>query len=182
MNLNKKEIFKALSDDATYGTTAHIIALGTFGDDIYDMDPLELFMNLEDEYKVEMSDDLADKLQAILLATTTNAFFEDPVAFRAIANTLLEGDPGFDGFDNVTTTEVLWSIYEVELNHEGTEFTPAVSALINKEIDNEGEDVDTLDEAMNSSYHQRAIRVFRKELEEQLQLVGVEDYALPEVD
>jgi len=182
VKLDRKEVFKALSDDATYGTTAHVIALGTFGDDIYDMDPLELFMNLEDEYKVEMSEDVAEKLQAILLATTTAAFFEDPVAFRAIANTLLEGDPGFDGFDNVTIPEVLWSIYEVELNHEGTEFAPAVAALINKEIDDEGEDVDTLDEAMHSSYHQRAVRALRKELEEQLAAIGVDDFALPEVD
>ena len=74
-----KQAFKALADDATFATTAHVIALNTFGDEIYDMDPLELIMALEDEYKMEMSEEVAEKLQAILLATTTSAFFEDPV-------------------------------------------------------------------------------------------------------
>jgi ribosome recycling factor len=181
VNLDKKEIFKALSDDATYATTAHVIALGTFGDDIYDMDPLELFSALEDEYKSELSEEVAEKMQAILLATVTDAFYEDPMAFRAIANTLLEGDPGFDGFDNVTVPEILWAIYEVELNHESRNFSPKVANMIEHELENEGEDIDTLDEAMNSTYHQRSVREFRRELEEQLAAVGVEDYRLPDI-
>jgi hypothetical protein len=182
MAVDPKQAFKALADDATFATTAHVIALNTFGDEIYDMDPLELISALESEYKVEVSEEVAEKLQAILLATTTSAFFEDPVAFRAIANTLLEGDPGFDGFDDVTIPELLWAIYEVELNHEGTDFSPMVERIIKEEIENDGEDIDTLDEAMNSSYHQRAIREFRDDLAGQLAPFGVSRSDLSPVD
>ena len=119
--IDKKEAFKALSDDATFGTTAHVIALATFGEDIYEMDPLELFMNLEDEYKMELSSEVAEKLQAILLSTTTDAFYEDPTAFRAICNTLIEGDPGFDGFDNRFLDQVirLTKVKGVSKHHSG---------------------------------------------------------------
>jgi hypothetical protein len=177
-----KQAFKALADDATFATTAHVIALNTFGDEIYNMDPLEVIMALEDEYKVEVSEDVAEKLQAILLATTTSAFFEDPVAFRAIANTLIEGEPGFDGFDDVTIPEILWSVYEVELNHEGSEFSPAVTRIIQEEIENDGEDIDSMEEAMSSSYHQRAVRELRFDLAKQLAPFGVTSADLPPVD
>tara|TARA_B100000579_G_scaffold95302_1_gene75422 strand:- start:77 stop:637 length:561 start_codon:yes stop_codon:yes gene_type:complete len=181
-DLNKKEVFKALSDDATYGTTAHVISLATFGEKVYEMDPLELFMALQDEYKMEISDEVCEKLQAILLATTTDAFFEDPVAFRAISNTLIEGDPGFDGFDNLTVPEILWAIYEVELNHEEMEFSPAVSKLIEKELEEEVEDIDEVEEAIQVPYYHRAIRALRSELAEQLEAVGFANHELPSVD
>ena len=180
--IDKKEAFKALADDATFGTTAHVIALATFGEDIYQMDPLELFMNLEDEYKMELSDEVAEKLQAVLLATTTDAFYEDPVAFRAICNTLIEGDPGFDGFDKLTVPEIMWSIYEVELNHPGTEFSKTIASIIEKEIEEEVEDIDELDEAIQLTYYQRAMRELKDDLDEQLTAVGFDNHGLPEVE
>jgi len=180
--IDRKEAFKALSDDATFGTTAHVIALATFGDEIYQMDPLELFMNLEDYYKMEMSNEVAEKLQAILLATTTDAFYEDPVAFRAICNTLIEGDPGFDGFDKLTVPEILWSIYEVELNHPGMDFARSIKLMIEKELEEEVEDLDELDEAIQVPYYQRAIRELKDDLDNQLVSVGFENHGLPSVE
>jgi len=180
--LDKKEVFKALSDDATFGTTAHVIAIATFGEEVYQMDPLELFMNLEDEYKMEISDEVCEKLQAILLATTTDAFYEDATAFRAIANTLIEGNPGFEGFDNLTVPEILWSIYEVELNHEPIEFSASVNKLIATELEEEVEDMDEISEAMEVPYYQRAVRDLRGELAEQLVAIGFEQHNLPSVD
>lgn len=180
--IDKKEAFKALSDDATFGTTAHVVALATFGEDIYEMDPLELFMNLEEAYKMELSDEVAEKLQAILLSTTTNAFYEDPTAFRAICNTLVEGDPGFDGFDNLTVPEILWSIYEVELNHPGMEFSKSISSMIEKELEEEVEDLDELDEAIQVPYYHRAMRQLKDELSEQLEKIGFANHGLPELE
>lgn len=180
--IEKKEAFKALSDDATFGTTAHVIALATFGEEVYTMDPLELFMNLEETYKMELSDEVAEKLQALLLATTTDAFYEDATAFRAICNTLVEGDPGFDSFDNLTVPEIMWAIYEVELNHPGGEFSKQVQEIIEKEMEEEVEDLDELDEAIKVPYYHRALRQLRDELAEQLELVGFSNHSLPKVE
>ena len=179
--IDKKEAFKALSDDATFGTTAHVIAIATFGEEIYEMDPLELFVELERHYKVEVSDEVCEKLQAVMLATTTDAFYEDATAFRAIANTLIEGEPGFDGFDNLTVPEIMWSMYEVGLNHPGAPFSNQVSKLIEKELDEEVEDMDELTEAIELPYYHKALRSLKIELAEQLDAVGFDNHELPTV-
>ena len=105
--IKPQSIVKLLSDDATFGTIAHLIASFKYGDALYEMDTLELFAELEEDFKVELSEHVRQRLQAILLATTTDAFYEDPEAFRAITNTLLEGDPGFMFFDDLTVPEIL---------------------------------------------------------------------------
>ncbi|NDB66314.1 MAG: hypothetical protein EB168_11720, partial [Euryarchaeota archaeon] len=147
-DLDKSEVFRLLADDGTFATVAQIIAIKTFGDDALIADPLVLIADLEDEYGMEMSEKVAERLQAINLATTTDAFYEDVTAFRSIANTLIDGDPGFDGFDDLTITEMLWAVYEVELHHEETEFSNQVSQLIQLEIENDGEEMNDLDAAL----------------------------------
>ena len=145
--IDKKVAGDLLSDDATFGTVAHIIAFLAFGEEIYAMDTLELFANLEDEFSIEMSDDVRQKLQAIMLAVSTDAFFHDPEAFRAVTNTLVEGDPGFAAFDDLTIPEILWANYEVSLNHPGADFSPQVEKLIDRELKEEGAPLDSLEEA-----------------------------------
>lgn len=179
--MDKSEVFKLLSDDGTFATTAQIIALKTFGDEAFEMDPLVLIAGLEDEYGMEMSEDVAEKLQAITLATTTDAFYEDPTAFRSIANTLIDGDPGFDGFDDLTITEILWAIWEVELHHEEMDFAPGVAALIQKEIENDGEEMDELDQAMESPHYQKVINILRDQLIEQLAAIGIPPGEVPAI-
>ena len=179
---DKKEAGNLLTEDSTFGTVAHIIAYQAFGDEMYAMDPLELYANLEEEYRVNIADDVQQKLQAILLATSTDAFFQDPEAFRAICNTLVEGDPGFLTFDDLTIPEILWSSYEVSLNHPGTEFSPQVQSLIDRELKEEGADLDSLEEAEDVPYFDRAITSLRNEMVEQLERMGMDSGKLPPIN
>jgi len=179
--MDKSEVFRLLADDGTFATTAQVIALKTFGDEAFEMDPLVLIAELEDEYGMDMSEEVAEKLQAITLATTTDAFYEDPTAFRSIANTLIDGDPGFDGFDDLTIVEILWAIWEVELHHEEIDFSASVAALIDKEIENDGEEMDELDEAMKSPYHQKIVEELRRQLIEQLSAIGIPPGEVPAI-
>ena len=179
--MDKKEAGNLLTEDSTFGTVAHIIAYSAFGDEMYAMDPLELYANLEDEYRVNVAEDVQQKLQAILLATSTDAFFHDPEAFRAICNTLVEGDPGFLTFDELTIPEILWSSYEVSLNHPGTEFSPQVQRVIDRELAEEGEDLDDLEEAEDLPYFDRAVNRLRDEMVEQLDRLGVDSKKLPPI-
>jgi hypothetical protein len=174
-----KEIFRLLSDASTFATTALVICLKNFGTDTFTMDPLELIAELEDRFKVELNNDVAEKLQAITLAVSTDAFYEDPVAFRAICNTLLNGEPGFDGFDNVTILEMVWSIYEVDILHGGAEFSSKVISMIQHEVDNDGEDIDDIEMAMSGDYVTRAIQELRWDLLEELAIYGVDESDLP---
>ena len=166
-----------LSDDSTFATIAHIIAYGTYGDDTYNMDVLELFQNLADDYKTELSQDVCQKLQAIILATTTDAFFQDKEAFRAVCNTLIEGDPGFMIMDDLTVIEILWSTYEVSLNHPGSDFSNAVQLLIDKELREEG--VDSEEEAEEMPYYDRAMDSLTASFKKQLRKLGLDANTLP---
>ena len=166
--LQPKSVVKLLSDDATFGTVAHIIAISKYGEAVYEMDILELFADLEEDYRVELSEDVRQKLQAIILATSTDAFYQDPEAFRAIANTLIEGDPGFMFFDNLTLPEIMWAMYEVGLNHPGTDFSAAVKKLIDSEVNDEGLDFEDLDEAEEIPSVEATLSNLRNELIEQL--------------
>lgn len=179
--VDPKAAHRLLSDDATFATTALVIALKSFGAEALQQDVLELILDLEEEFKVELSEKVSERLQAIQLATTTDAFYEDVTAFRAIANTLLDGDPGFDAFDDVSIIEILWAIYEVEMHHEKIDFTRPVAHIIQVEIENDGEEVTELDEAMGSSYHQNIMRELRVDLVAQLGQIGVPEGDVPEV-
>ena len=178
---DKKEAGNLLSENSTFGTVAHIIAYKAFGDEMYAMDPLELYANLEDEYRVNVAEDVQQKLQAIILATSTDAFFHDPEAFRAICNTLVEGDPGFLTFDDLTIPEILWSNYEISLNHPGTDFSPQVQRVIDRELMEEGQDIDSLEEAEDMPYFDRAITALRDEMAEQLERIGMDAGKLPPI-
>ena len=177
--INPKAVVKLLSDDATFGTIAHIIASMKYGDAVYDMDILELFAELEDDFRVQLSDQVQQKLQAIMLATSTDSFFEDPESFRAIANTLVEGDPGFLVFDNLTIPEILWSIYEVRLNHPGTEFSPAVKRLIDSEVQDEGLDLEDIDDMEAIPAVENVMTELRNEFIEQLGSLGLPTENVP---
>lgn len=179
-DINPKAVVKLLADDATFGTIAHVIASIKYGPSIYDMDILELFAELEDDFKVRLSDHVQQKLQAIMLATSTDAFFEDPEAFRAVANTLVEGDPGFLIFDNLTVPEILWAIYEVRLNHPGTEFSPAVKRLIDFEAKDEGLDFDDISEKDVVPAVENVMLGLRGEFAEQLEMLGLSSTSLPD--
>ena len=180
-SLNPRSVAKLLNDDATFGTVAHAIASITYGEKLYEMDVLELFAELEEDFKIELSEDVRQKLQALLLATSTDAFYEDPEAFRAIANTLLEGDPGFMFFDNLTIPEIMWAIYEVSLNHPGGEFSPAVEKLINQEIEDEGLDLEDLDDAEESPSVDALMQKLRDEFIEQLDSIGLPTTHVPKL-
>ena len=180
--LNKEEATKALSDDSTFATVAHAICILTFGETLYEMDPLDIFMSLQEEYGIELSDAVSERIQAIMLATSTDAFYDDPEAFRAIANTLLEGDAGFLMMDDLSIPEILWAVYEVGINHGDRDFAPAVERLINKEIENEGiEQVDELEEAEQIPYFDQAIEELRDTLMSQLNAIGLNGGTLPSV-
>jgi hypothetical protein len=175
--MNKSVAAELLADDSTFATVAHIIAYSTYGDDMYGMDILELFQNLEDDYKTELSQDVCQKLQAIVLATTTDAFFQDKEAFRAICNTLIEGDPGFMIMDELTVIEILWSTYEVSLNHPGTDFSASVQGLMDRELQEEG--VDSEEEAEDMPYYDRAMDSLTLKFKKQLIKLGLDATALP---
>lgn len=178
--LNPKAVSAALLDAATYATVLHVILLSQYGEDIYEVDPIELYARLKDDFGVQLPEANEQRIQAILLATSTDAFYDDVRAFVATCNTLLAGDPGFEDMDELSVAEIFWGLYEVELNHGEEEPCPEIQALIAKEVDEEAEDSTGVEE-LRPNYVLRELAEHRTNLRKQLVAIGIRDFDLPSV-
>jgi hypothetical protein len=181
-HLKPETVSRMLADDGTLATCLQIIALAAYGDDIYKVDAMETVMRLEEDFHARLTDDNENKLKAILIATSTDVFYEDPEACRAIGNTLLVGDPGLDQLDPLTIPELLWALYEVELNHGPREVLTGVQALIDQVL--EGEMTDPEGDPIQEDPYQYAwdfVRAMHKRLGDQLADLGVPGEYLPPI-
>jgi hypothetical protein len=188
--LNRDAVAKLLADPETLATTLHVIVLNEFREALYDMDMLEILRDLEDKYGCRVSEQAENRLNAILLAVTTDAFFDDLEAFKAICNSLSSGDIGDtveNAFDEVTVPEIMWAVYEVGINrdHEG-DFAGDISAFIERTLESEANDPDAeIDEPEDVTalpYMERYVSELRTDLRIQLTLLGVDAQALMKLD
>lgn len=178
--LNPREVTAALNDAATYATVLHVIMLAQYGEDIYEVDPLELYARLKDDFGANLPEANEQRIQAILLATSTDAFYDDIRVFTATCNTLLAGDPGFESMDELSVAEIFWGLYEVELNHGEEEPCPEIQQMIAREVDEEAEDSTGIEE-LRPNYVLRELAEHRTNLRKQLLKIGIKDFDLPPV-
>lgn len=140
--LDPKVVYRMLSDDGTFATCLQIICLAAYGEAIYQEDPLEILLRLEEDFHARVTTSNENKLKAILLATSTDIFYENPEAFRGTCETLTNGDPGLEIVEELTVPEALWGVYEVELNHGPNPLSPPVQAFLDRVIAGEGDDIE----------------------------------------
>ena len=181
--LDQKAVYRAITDDATCATVLHIIALSQYGEDIYTIDILELLARLEEDFGGRVTEDNESKLNAIILAVSTDMFYQDTEAFRAICNTMLSGDPGLGEFDELTLPEILWGIWEVGVNREPGDFSPAIKKIIDHASSTEyasPEDTTLPDDPdAGYGYAQNIMDTQKTHLEHQLFQIGVDPQDLP---
>lgn len=130
--LDPKAVYRLLADDGAFATSLHIVLLAAYGPSIYEVDPLELILRLEEDFNVRVTDLNENKIKAILLATATDLFYDNPEAFRGTCETLTNGDPGVEVVEILTIPEVLWGVWEVELNHGATDLSPRVQDILDR--------------------------------------------------
>ena len=179
----RKEIFKLLEDDGAFATVLHLIALEAYGPDIYEVDAMEVVLRLEEDFNAKLTQENEDKLKAMIVATATNAFYEDAEAFRGICETLSNGDPGVELLDSLTGPEVLWGLYEVELNHGPHELNPSVQALVDQVLASEGLDPEDESYSQDAHAHYWAyMRETHERLANQLKGIGIHPQNIPPVE
>ena len=152
--LNKKAVYRALADEDTFATVLHGICLTTYGEDVYKMDSVDLYAQLESDYGVWPAEDNENKIQAILSAVSQPYFYQDVTMFQTVCRTLFGGDPGLTdlGVDDTTLLEILWGRYEVEVNAEDIPMSDAVMEYIEQSIDEEENDMDMSEEDVLTQY------------------------------
>lgn len=179
--LNKQGVFEILQDPDTYATVLLCICLINYGDETFKVEPIVLFQWLKEDFGTELHEDNENKLQALLVALTTDFFFTDLDVFQNICKTLSSGDPEITDTnfmsDPVTIPEVMWGIYEVSLNSEDTiidnmPFSKQIDAFIDNTLDN---DVDEQDDDTISPQTNNIVADNVSQLKEQLSKIGISD-------
>lgn len=172
-----------LADPDSSATVLHLILLATYGDELHGddepMDPVELWLRVKEDYHVVVPEENENKINALMFALQTDAFYDDPLAFTSICSALYSGDLGdmVDGvMEDLTISEMLWGIYEVELNRgDSQDFCTAIDQLIDEVTQNEAESNEDLEEEEVIPYYQRFVEEQRDDMFVQMKLLGVDD-------
>jgi len=182
---DKRVAGELLEDPDTFATTLLTILLAAYGEGVMGWDPLEVYAAVKDDFRVVIPEENENRLNAIQLALTTGAFYSDPLAFRAIASALADGDIGDVAtgvLEDLTVPEILWAVFEVGLLLENEpELSPQVEAVIQAEVDDEAQDDEILDPEDVLPYHEVGLTRMKIELMSQLQRLGVKAAELAEL-
>ena len=177
--LNKQGVFNALQNPETYATVLLAICLINYGNETFQVEPLVLFQWLKEDFGTELHEDNENKLQAILIALTTDYFFTDLSVFQNICKTLESGDPDLSAenllADAATIPEIMWGVYEVALNSEdqiidNLPFSPQVDNFITKVLDTDVDDFDDTDIALQQA---DVVKNNVAEMKEQFHSIGI---------
>jgi len=117
----KKQAADLLRDESTYGVVLMAILLVEYGYSIFAKDVLEVYQDVKEDFDAILSEEGENRLNAMLLATTTDGFYTNVDIFDAICTSLYDGDLGdlVDGLMEPTTVpEMLWAYYEVGLIYD----------------------------------------------------------------
>lgn len=182
-----------LADTETTATVLHMIILAAYGDEVYgsiehgieQADPVELWLRIKEDFSVTVPESNENKVNALMLALSTEAFYDDPLAFISICNALYSGDLGdlVDGaLEDLTMPEMLWGIYEVELNRGESEgFALPIDRLIDEIIRNEAEDNEDLEEAEVVPYYEKFVAEMRDDMLVQMRMLGVDESVIKKI-
>lgn len=114
----KYSIRDALESDQTKATVLHAILRNKYGEEWYDWDLATIALEVQDDFQAELSSSAGNRIGALQLLMTSDAFFKRLDAFMAIADAMATGEPFFDVFDPLTFQEAAWAIAEAALNRE----------------------------------------------------------------
>ena len=183
--LNKQAAEKLLASDETFAFTLMTILLAQYDQEVFDENPVILFGRIENDFGIKLPEESENRINAALTAMTTDLFYTQFSAFKAITLALNEGDIGAiaDGEDeeDLNAAAILWSITEVGLlngdnfNDTQEKLSDSVARGCNAIIDDEAEEeeqvddqVDTVQEAIREPYYQQYVTINLLELAKQL--------------
>lgn len=188
-SLDIRAVSERLADPDTLATTLLCVALSAYGDellgseelDIDPMDPIELWSRLETDFRCQLPLQAENRLNALLLALTTDQFYEDPLVFTAVCNGLYEGQPPdlVGGFieqlaGTLTLPEALWGVFEVALvRDDDLPLGPPVMRLLDHLVGEESEEDIGLPEQV-IPYQERFVEEMKGELIRQLTDIGID--------
>ena len=193
-----KDCRALLESPDTHGSVVLSILLAAYNKDMLtllseyggapdeDIDIVDIYLMIEEDFRVVMPVELENKLNAIMTALASDTFYQDVVVFRSVCTALYDGDLGdmISGvFEELTVPEILWAVYEVGLvRDDESEFSPKVQAEIDEIIAEEAESNDELDSESVVPYYVRFLGEMKQSMVEQYQQLGVPRDTLFEIE
>lgn len=193
----KKDVAKEfLSGDDAYMSSIMTILYKVFGDRVFEEDPAILFKDIEDEFGCKLSEECENKINAAIVLMTTDKFFTDKTVFTAITLAINEGDIG--GIpkgqeEEIDGLMVMWAMFEAGLlgdknldemlsmmKEDVVDFADAQIASIAQDKEDIPDDVDTVEEAMDSNAFMDYLKRNIYELALQLERLGADKETLKE--
>lgn len=113
MVLLKPEYFTA---EGIPATVYNLGLIRQYGGQFYNWEPYTLWLEIQDDYGVEPSEEVKDKIQALTAINVINTVYTDCSVFRSVALALNDNDPQFDISGGLDVHEVAWAIDEIRRN------------------------------------------------------------------
>jgi predicted transcriptional regulator YdeE len=184
MQFDRKVAGRLLSDPETYGSVLLTLALSVVGDELFETDPLEIYARLEETFNQRIPEQGENRLNAIMLAVSTDAFYESLEGFVSVAATLSDGDLGdliSGAFDEITIPECLWAIFEVELMRDSNtpEFAQSIIQYLAQEFEEDGSELPNID-GLREDYLE-FMEESKTELLQQFRDLGIADELLQQL-
>jgi hypothetical protein len=169
-----------LQDPDTFGSVLLTVALLKYKEQAFKVDPMALILDLEDDFRVKISERNENKLKAMLLATETQVFQQDPEAFRGICCSLWCGDPQLEYAEPLTLAEILWGIFEVRTCHGEVRLGPSIQAIFDQAAGEEVGDPESQTDAY--SHAREAVQARYDAWSDQMLGLGADPKDLPSLD
>lgn len=134
-------------DPETTGTTCLTILITAYPDVLDYEDPpdvLELWARVREDFSVTVHEDNENRINALLLALTTDGFYQDIEIFEAVCLGLGGdiGDLAEGVMEDPTMPEILWAAFEVGLwREDDPEFSSAVQSHLQRILEREREEI-----------------------------------------
>ncbi len=131
---------QALQNPEITATVVHAILLDQYGEEVYDWDPVTVYLEVSADFDADMASEAMDKWCAMQVVMTSDAFFKRLDAFLNVCSTFADGSPAFDAFNKVTPEEAAWAVTEVALNRELLPFSYPIKKYLRTVLKEEGFD------------------------------------------
>lgn len=188
--LNREACARLLAEPDTTATTLHLILLAEFGDDLYGgeenvtMDPVLIWRLARERFSVTIPEENENKINALMLAVSSDKFYDEPLVFISVCMALYSGDLGdlVTGYmEDPTLNELLWGIFEVALNRDDDmEFSDAVYQVVIKESQEAIEEF-TEEDSAEFRYFERELISGKSKIIREFGLIGAPEFALEQV-
>mgnify|MGYP003636177434 CR=1 FL=1 len=129
----------AFTKEDTPAFILHALCLNKYGLECLDWEPETLWLEIYEDFHVDVDDSNMDKIQASIALIKTNAFYEDFQAFEGIGKAFNDQDPDFGYITPLTPEECAWAVKEAYLIDETPEeFSLEIKAYVREVLREHG--------------------------------------------